>query len=150
MKVLLLSIFILCFIGCSGQKGAGSEADFSISLGLSASGVSNLQGGVTLFAESLDPDIPDFSADLDANFQAEIPFGSYNILLVGWDGPGAWSGTMYCGAVPVLLDQPAQSVSITLNQANCSSTVYSSLIASKGGSLIAEWDVAQWDSAQWQ
>jgi hypothetical protein len=144
---ILLITLILC--ACSGKTTDTGGANFNITLGLAASGASNLQGGVTLVAESLDPSLPDYVADLDSEFKAEIPYGEYNILLVGWDGPGPWQGTTYCGSIVVLLETAEKTVDITLNQSNCTLPVYSGIITSKGGAVAALWDSATWDSSTW-
>lgn len=149
-----LHLLILCFslAGCSG-KGETAKTDFSYSVGNLVNGTP-MDGGFYLRAVQLDSDtgneIDTQAYDL-VNDAAEIPFGTWKFFLVGYAGPGAWSGDNYCGEVaPTVLESDETTVEVTINQANCANAPFPEIIAEKAASLsggTGNFDSATFDSS---
>lgn len=116
-----------------------------------------MDGGIYLWADRIDPDtgviVETLRLDL-INDAAVIPFGNWEFHLVGYAGPGAWSGLNYCGSVPeTLLDTNEITLQMTFTQAACANAPYPDMVAQKAADLaagsLALWDSAVWDSSVW-
>ena len=155
LKTLLTTLFLaLALFGC-GSKPV-SKTDFSYSL----SGIVNgtpMAGGIYLWAQKVDETgavTETFIVDLSADDSADIPFGTWDIYIVAYEGPTLWSGNNYCGDVTsILLDTDEKSLQMDLSQSNCSTLpIFNEMLAAKAatiGPTIALWDSAQWDSSNW-
>lgn len=155
---ILLSL--LFYSSCGGKK-ATTKTDFNYSLSGLVTGTP-MNGGLFVYAIQLDEntDLPIGSPLLidlidDA---ASIPFGYWQLHLVGYDGStgNLWEGATYCGSVtPTVLDTNEIGVSVTINQTNCALTPFPEAIAAKqvqlagGASGLAIWDTSTWDGATW-
>lgn len=153
--ILTLTSFMLTVSSC-GQKGA-AKTDFKLSLGGVVTGTP-MAGGIYLWAVEVDEatgtEMQTLMFDLDAADSAVIPFGTWKLYLVGYEGPSAWSGNNYCGNIPnTILENPEQTVSISISQAECGVLpIYADMINAKAASLgpaVATWDVSTWDNAVW-
>ncbi len=155
MKNLLLTIFTLFLLNSCGGKGETSSTDFTYSVGGIVHGT-QMDGGFYLWAIRVEPEtgeeIETQSYDLN-NDSAEIPFGNWKFFLVGYEGPGAWSGTNYCGSIPeTLLDSDEVTLDITINSANCSNSPYTEMIAEKAAEIAGAagvWNSSSWNNASW-
>lgn len=95
--------------------------------------VSALQAGIPLSGGSFVRAISSASntlIKLDTNDSAEFPLGSWAFYTISYEGPAPMSGKKYCGSVSnVNLSQAAHDVSLTINEANCLSEPFLTLIA---------------------
>lgn len=89
--------------------------------------------------------------DLTYPYRVLIPHGTWNMYLVGYEGPGAWSGPQQCGSLKnVDFYDPSVEVTIYVGTSNCTAEPFPSIIAEKTSSLPeAQWDNSQWDQAKW-
>ncbi len=144
-NLLILILLSLLTTSCGGNK---TRTNFNLTAGATVTGFS-LDGGVFIRAINKDSGIP-FDFDMADGDTAQIPFGAWDLHLVGYGGAGAWQGTNYCGSLAdVNLDQPSVNLSLTLNQTNCGVEPYLTMISDKANSLQGSWDSALWDSATW-
>ncbi len=158
MKILsrvFLPFLLLCLLnlaGCGGKEQT-ERVDFSYNLSALAAGVSQLEGGIFLRANRIDPDTGEILETLDVDLldnAADIPFGTWEFYLLGYAGPEAWSGNLFCGSVPeTLLDSAEISLSVTLNTTNCANAPYGDMDLTKQASIAGTWDASLWGEAKW-
>lgn len=156
-KTIFITLLSLLFISCGGGNKS-EKVEFSYSLGGIVTGTP-MDGGIYLWAVRIDPDTGDKLETLMMDLiddSAQIPFGNWEFHLVGYAGPGAWSGTNYCGSVPeTFLDSNEITVSVTFTAADCSNLPYTDMVAQKAADLaaasgaLAVWDSGSWDAASW-
>lgn len=145
--ICLIFLSLLLLNSCSSREGH-SESSFKVSLGNLTS--LDLSGGYFIKILSLDPlsSIGEQIIELNPDQSASIPFGTWQILMIGFAGPNYKSGDTYCGQIgSVTLDKSSTNLSIDLNQAACSSAPYPAFKSEILGN--ASWDIAQWDNATW-
>jgi hypothetical protein len=152
LSPLLLILFSLTLVSCGGGTKT-EKVDFSYSLGGIVTGTP-MDGGIYLWADRIDPDTGAITETLMLDLiddSAEIPFGNWEFHLVGYQGPGEWSGNNYCGSVPeTFLDSDEISLQVTFTDANCANSPFPEMITQKAANLaggLALWDSATWDSS---
>jgi hypothetical protein len=82
-------------------------------------------GGIYLWAEPVGSGV--FTkAVLDAEDSADIPFGTYNFHVVGFEGSNSFQGKRQCGSsvAPVVLNQATATVEMDLSSTNCSNSPF--------------------------
>jgi len=128
-SVFCTTVALLVIAGaCGGPRGGEkSEAGFVLKVSSVVSGTP-LDGGVKVLCKSQDSTIADYKTTLDSSFSATLPKGSWNIYLVGFAGPVAWSGSTYCGTVYYDIAKDTETINITLTPANCALAIYQSMI----------------------
>lgn len=94
-----------------------------------------------------------FSFDMTDSDIVTLPTGVWDMYFVGFEGAALWAGPHKCGVTRnVNLTQSGQIIEIFVNSANCSDSVYVSMINSKtpATNVAAKWDQENWDStATW-
>ncbi|PIP91475.1 MAG: hypothetical protein COW01_02055 [Bdellovibrionales bacterium CG12_big_fil_rev_8_21_14_0_65_38_15] len=144
-NLLTLTLLSLLATSCGGHK---ARTNFNLTAGATVTGFS-LDGGTFIRAINKDSGVP-FDIDMTGAETALIPFGNWDLHLIGYGGAGAWQGTTYCGSLTnVSLDQPTANLSLTLDQTNCAIEPYLTMISDKASSLQANWDSAVWDTDTW-
>lgn len=132
MKLILSTgIFIILLVttSCGGKR---SSANFQITAGALVTGYP-VDGGVYLRAVNSDGAVINF--DLISEDYASIPFGTWDLYLVGYAGPVLWGGTKtYCGSVnEAKLESGQVTLNVNLNANNCASEPYVSMMEDKSG-----------------
>ncbi|TNE97042.1 MAG: BspA family leucine-rich repeat surface protein, partial [Deltaproteobacteria bacterium] len=129
LQIIFFSLLITMMNGCSRPKKK-TETTFKLT-GSSLVNGTQMQGGIFLWAKPVDPQFPDFKAVLDADDTALIPFGEYNLHIVGYEGPNAWSGNTQCGGTPgpTIIEGPEVTITINLTTAACDAQPYIDMIA---------------------
>jgi hypothetical protein len=147
-NVLILTILALAFLFGCAKKG---KATLEIKVASISTG-DDLNGGVYLKAIEFDGDgneIQVIYIDILGEKVAEIPFGTWDLYLIGYVGPNDFSGDKYCGSVlSQVLNQPEMDIAVDLNSSNCSSEPYASMASDK--QETATWDSAVWDTSRWE
>jgi hypothetical protein len=158
MKSGFFVILLLSLVGvvtsCSGRSQG--ETKFKITVSAVTAGNSSLplDGGVTLKVVEKNPADPaaprEEVVDLDANYIGLIPYGHWQLYMVGFEGPGTWSGNTYCGTIEdIIVDLPEMSLNIVINSSNCSSEPYSTMINDKQTAGQGVWGSSLWGSGTW-
>ncbi|TNF32073.1 MAG: hypothetical protein EP319_00440, partial [Deltaproteobacteria bacterium] len=128
VHILFFSCLIVMMSGCA-RKQKEAKTTFQI-FGNNLVNGTPMLGGIYLWAEPVGSGV--FTkAVLDAEDSADIPFGTYNFHVVGFEGPNSFQGNRQCGSsvAPVVLDQATATVEMDLNYANCYLPKYSKLIS---------------------
>jgi hypothetical protein len=147
MRNLFLLLFILTFAASCSNKPKG-QGSFKFVVGNRALDVF-FAGGAYVEATDTATSIPTMYT-LDATNSFTIPYGSYNLLVVTFSGPGINMGTMLCGSLTAVnFNSPDSTQTITINAAECSKTIYTKLISSLTQGIIPQWDSGKWDLNHW-
>lgn len=126
MKFILTLTFLLSFVSCSQQAGK-SSAGFKVSMGAVAGAPANFQGGLMLYGRSPQANMTFGRVMNSDTIQELIPNGTWHFYAIGWDGPNAMEGKVYCGHLAnVDLTGADVSLDLTVTNANCSNSIFSS------------------------
>lgn len=121
----LILLPVSMFVSCAKKAKAKQSFTFKVS-SIEAAGI-GLSGGS--FVRAISPTVNNL-VRLDADNSAEFPFGKWEFQTISYEGPGPMTGKRFCGRVQeVDITTAAQSVSLTINEANCLSEPFLSLIA---------------------
>lgn len=142
---LFIPLFLL-LLSCS-QKSV-SNSSFKLVVGRASQSVL-LSGGSYVEIEDLNSKVKNL-IKLDSENSAIIPYATYNMLFVAFQGPLAGEGNVYCGAVTnVTLSSSAATIAVNINEANCSSSQYQTLIEKLKNNQNSNWDQAKFDQGKW-
>lgn len=149
LNTLLLTLLVITLGSCGGSREA-TKTDFTYSLAGIVNGT-QMNGGIYLMAKRFDEngnEVEILKVDLDIDDSAEVPFGTWEFYLLGYEGPDQWSGNQYCGSIPLTtLDSDDITLDVTISQSNCGVDPYNSMAADKIDGSV--WDGAVWDEATW-
>jgi hypothetical protein len=142
----LIFCFLLCLTwGCS--QGQQTQSNFVISMAAMGSEMS-FNGGILLrLINTTNGTV--IQHELKSSKTVTIPYGTWTMHLVGFEGSN-WTGPHKCGGLNnVVLSQPEQTLNIVVTTANCSNQPYPEMIKSKESITIGIWDSSKWDEAKW-
>jgi hypothetical protein len=125
IRILLTLTFLMNLVSCSQQAGETS-AKFKVSMGAIAGAPANFQGGLMLYGRSGDGNLA-FGRVLSVdNIEEYVPNGVWHFYAVGWDGPNAMEGKVYCGHLAnVNLDGNPVDLNLVASNANCNTPIFS-------------------------
>lgn len=79
------------------------------------------------------------------NYKVSVPNGTWDFIVVGFQGPALKAGESYCGKkLAQVLTGNDVVLNIASNHANCSEALYTSMLPTIASGT---WDVALWDSS---
>lgn len=122
MKLVIALILMMIFVSCSQESGTTS-AKLKVSMGAIAGAPASFTGGLMLYGRSADRA---FGRVMSIDTIDEyVPNGIWHFYAIGWDGPNAMEGKVYCGFVGnVNLDGNPKQIDLHVNNANCSGSVF--------------------------
>ncbi|HXH75249.1 MAG TPA: hypothetical protein VNJ08_09810 [Bacteriovoracaceae bacterium] len=86
--------------------------------------------------------------ELQPPYSVILPFGEWDLYLVGYEGASQWEGPHQCGGIEDFkFGVNEEKVSITVNTANCAVEPYLTIKGMKAANM---WDVAVWDTSNWE
>ena len=143
MKIILQISALLILVACS----ASSSKKDSVEISLGAISYNNFPGGLTLkMINKVTLEVLEHTISTE-NYKVSVPNGTWDFIVVGFDGPGLRGGQSYCGKkLAQVLAGPDVILNISSNHANCSEAIYTAMLP-----MGASWDVAIWDnsSSKW-
>lgn len=87
---------------------------------------------------------------LDAENSANIPYGTYDLILVGFAGPAQNNGAIHCGSVlNTSISTTAASFTVTLTEASCSETIYLKTVQELKKGITSYWGTDRYDLSTW-
>lgn len=112
---------MMMIIGCGASKESAVNLEVSAGFTITSAGFT---GG--LLAHGVGPDGAKFSASAGTgtSMNTKIVDGLWKIFVIGYDGATAFSGTKYCGVLEKNLTSADSNISITINEANCTSAAF--------------------------
>lgn len=145
MKIILQISALLILVACS----APSSKKESVEISLGAISYNNFPGGLTLkMINTLTLEVIEHTITSE-NYKVSVPNGTWDFIVVGFDGPGLKAGQSYCGKkLAQVLTGTDVMLTIPSNHANCSEALYVSMLPPDTSS---KWNVALWDnsSSKW-
>lgn len=140
MKSILNVILILLFSACSKTSPSRKLEVFRANLT-----VNDLDGGAIIWIKNVATNQIQKYEFTTPPFEVLLEDGTWSIGIVGFLGPGPWSGTTQCGGVENLTLGPTDlNVKIQVST-TCSSAAHQEMIGTK----IAKFDVSKWDQTVW-
>ena len=122
IKILLITFLAISLASCSQGTGETS-ASLKVSMGAIAGAPASFPGGLMLYGVSGDKA---FGRVMGSDSIDElIPNGTWNFYAVGWDGPNAMEGKVFCGFVGnVNLNGDPVQVNLNATNANCNGNLF--------------------------
>ena len=121
---IIATLIIFSIVSCAKKQKI--KQHFTFKIGAIASGLP-INGGSFVRAISSSTNA---LVKLDANDSAVFEFGNWEFQVVSFEGPSAFMGKRYCGRKTNFnLDATPLNAALTLNEANCLSEPFISLIA---------------------
>jgi len=133
MKLFLLLILFLSLISCGERQQ--TTANFKVTMGAIAGSPADFQGGLIVYGHSGPETFSRIMASTTSGDE-EVTNGSWNFYAIGWEGPGAMEGKVFCGLVPgVDLNGVPSEISIVANNANCANPFFTPETYRKNGAI---------------
>lgn len=149
MKALFLIIVLVLAVGCS-KGGPKTKTNFEISIGAVTG--TNFPGGVVLRVQEVGGSRIQEHQISTYPYAVDVPQGTWNFYVVGFEGNSAWDGNTKCGkALNVPIAGSEASVTITSSKTECTNIgTYSTLAATVGAAIGVKWDEAStvWNNSQ--
>lgn len=138
MKIHFLFIFLF-IVACSGQGPNVHKDTLEISFG--SINANEYPGGLTIqMTNTVTKEVISKTVTV-GDYKISLPNGTWDFVVVGFDGPGIKAGASYCGKkLAQELNGNDLTLKINTTAANCAEAIFASLLP------FSQWDVAQWDN----
>lgn len=145
MKKIIIFLFLILLYSCS-QKSQ-SKSGFKITLG---NVVASADGGA--YVNFIDVKNSAFNIiKLDAESSATVNFGTYNLIVVTFQGPVLNSGAMLCGSIMgANITTPSTTFNLNVSSAECSLPRYTPTILEITKGKTSTWDNSHFDVDKWE
>lgn len=144
MKMIFICA-LLILSSCSQKQQ--SKSSFKILLGKTVT--ATLSGGA--YVNTIDKAIAKNNIiKLDTDNSALIPYGTFDLLFVTFDGPEVNTGIMRCGSVlGRTFSVSTDTVTVTISENECANPLYSSTILELKKGTTAKWNYDRFDLSNW-
>lgn len=144
MKKNIIFALLILFSACSQKQK--SKNHFKLTLGNMA-----LATNASTFVNAVEVTSKKFNIiKLDSTNSANINFGTYQLVLVTFEGPEANSGEMRCGSVDTaIINSPESTFNITVTKVECELPKYADTIIELKKGIVSKWDTDQFDRSFW-
>jgi hypothetical protein len=140
MRNFILWSLLISTLACS-EKRPRSQTEITVSTGaITASYV--FPGGVIVRMVSSIGTVLEETLTTSP-YVIEVPFGTWDVHLVGYEGADTETGPYRCGSLnEVNFSEDKKELDLTVSSANCVAEPYLSLTANK-------WNKAAWNGVKW-
>jgi ligand-binding sensor domain-containing protein len=122
VKKLFFILFFLFLASCSGQ-GKKTSAKISFSTKQLITGSND---EIILYVINKDKNEQRAFILTDMSVNMDLDFGSWEFIVVGWEGSNAINQNLICGRAVKIFNQVTDSLSIQVNSSNCNQNFFAS------------------------
>lgn len=145
MKKVFFFLFIIVLTACSARPHSKGTTKFV--MGNLALEVGTAGGA---YVQAIDKSTQQKTIiKLDSTNSFSIPNSSYDMLFVTFAGPDANSGIMMCGSVTDLSVSNEVTITVNVNEANCTQSIFAAAVLELKKGITPKWDSDRWDLSHW-
>ena len=132
----------------SCSKGPETKSGFKILVGGNLAALSS-SGGAYISAFNQRTNTSEIYK-LDTTDSALIPFGSYDLQAIGFEGPGDRTGPILCSSLSNI-NLSTEEITITMNvsQSECAQSKYHNTILTIKNGVSSRWNFDLYGAAHW-